>query len=938
MPKCVAAWLCGLYDTDRSVVEATQNSLRLVFKANEKIQNIRPLYQRQILEYCTAAVQNETPTTLSDERTVSKDDAATKYSRLVSTCTALVGSLLSNLKEQDIAKYKDSYSELLGDKKIWELGLHEDPSIRRSVHRLLRICLESSPQFIEGILSIVSKVYLANGLNSDQTGSSYDYIQALSLLTSKYPTVWTEHYTSKTSVDRRLRQFLKMGSQMGPSSFWPSLVDLFKALPSAAKPHNGADAAELLGALHGGVSRKEEPRPNLEAAFGAYLDITEHLCQSLPPDDSEKVLKELILPIITQYLQPKQENSEWTVPSNSAKVVAKAISIPGMASVVRDVWPQYSQKVIDNIKTSAPEQSQNYKESQNSLVSQASKLATVQDIASSSESEGGLQSIFSDTCESVITAAVNVLKSRNGKPYGAAGVIKEILSHNSSLVFSNKAMEEKVATFVRDDIPSLMLSPSGPQLLDIVIALPDTSAFNPAWDASLNAVLAAEDSPTKATTLRSILTSPKIPKSVDLTRPELQEYIKSVGKSALDGSSEWKSFSDILLSSSHIMSPTTTDEILSAMTDSLTLAEKATRALQGFQEIVQSAPEMLKTYASSETGSGLLHSLVLASESPDDDVALKAAEVNASIQSLVGSGSDSRQAIFNVIQQNLRHASSESLSVETLFNMAKTLTESLQVDENASIDLEQVGGLFPRLHDWEAILSPYLDIPPVPGYHGLPLTVATSLVKPGTNTPVKPRSRDRDGYSPVFRILQYMAKLFGPREGLFRVDKLPQPENWQYVRNFIITSTLIAEDLSFPGTYSLWEPWSPNLNQFSQDMGLAYAANLIISLKPIQIDESPLWRWAFEVLSNTETDRSPRSFHMVDAAAFLVRKWSNRPGVREQLQVGILEDQLKILFRSDSELLLVLLSTGLTCMFRSFPPTWLRILYWKHCPCQIWSV
>jgi hypothetical protein len=144
MSKCVAAWLCGLYDTDRSVVEATQNSLRLVFKTNAKIQNIRPLYQRQILEYCAAAIQNETPLTLSDERTISPDDAATKYSRLVSTCAALVGSLMSNLKPEDVAKYRESYDALLGDKKIWELGLHEDASIRRSVHRLLRTCLEKT--------------------------------------------------------------------------------------------------------------------------------------------------------------------------------------------------------------------------------------------------------------------------------------------------------------------------------------------------------------------------------------------------------------------------------------------------------------------------------------------------------------------------------------------------------------------------------------------------------------------------------------------------------------------------------------------------------------------------------------------------------------------------------------------------------------------------
>jgi hypothetical protein len=348
------------------------------------------------------------------------------------------------------------------------------------------------------------------------------------------------------------------------------------------------------------------------------------------------------------------------------------------------------------------------------------------------------------------------------------------------------------------------------------------------------------------------------------------------------------------------------------MTNSLTLVEEAPRALHGFQEIVQSAPDMLKAYVSSDAGPGLIHTLMLASESPDDDVALKAADVNASIQSLVGTGSDSRQAIFNVIQQNLRHASSETLSIETLFDMAKKLTESLQVDKKNNINLEQVGGLFPRLHDWEEILSPYLDTPPAPCDQGQLMAGAAVLVKPATSTPAKPRSRDRDEYSPAFRILHYMTKLFATEDGLFSIDKLPQPEHWQYVRNLILTTNLVSEDLRSPGTYNLWESWRPYHDQTSHDMGLEYVAISPQVLEPVQVDESPLWRWAFEVLSNTETDRSPRSYHMVRAAATLVKNWTLEVGVPKQLDIGILEDQLKALAKSDSESLQMLLLAGLT--------------------------
>lgn len=141
MPQSVAAWLCGLYDADRSVVEATQSSLRQVFATPEKIQNIRKAYQQPILEYCRDAIDKESATTLSDERTVTPDDAAAKYSRVISACISLLGSLLSNLQREELSKYQADYESLLGDKKLWEFASSNDASIRRSLHKFLKTCL-----------------------------------------------------------------------------------------------------------------------------------------------------------------------------------------------------------------------------------------------------------------------------------------------------------------------------------------------------------------------------------------------------------------------------------------------------------------------------------------------------------------------------------------------------------------------------------------------------------------------------------------------------------------------------------------------------------------------------------------------------------------------------------------------------------------------------
>ena len=145
MPKCVGAWLCGLYDNDRSVVDATQNALRLVFNTPEKIQSIRRAYQQSILEYCRDAIDKETSITLSDERTVSPDDAEAKYSRVISACISLLGSLITNLKSEELSKFQKEYDSLLDDKKLWEFASHSDASVRRAIHRFLKICIEKQP-------------------------------------------------------------------------------------------------------------------------------------------------------------------------------------------------------------------------------------------------------------------------------------------------------------------------------------------------------------------------------------------------------------------------------------------------------------------------------------------------------------------------------------------------------------------------------------------------------------------------------------------------------------------------------------------------------------------------------------------------------------------------------------------------------------------------
>ena len=90
MPKVVGPWLAGLYDNDKIVSRATQESFKQVFNSEHKMKNVWVVYQEAILEYSKDAIVKETVNTLSDERTTSPDDASAKYARVVGVAVLIV--------------------------------------------------------------------------------------------------------------------------------------------------------------------------------------------------------------------------------------------------------------------------------------------------------------------------------------------------------------------------------------------------------------------------------------------------------------------------------------------------------------------------------------------------------------------------------------------------------------------------------------------------------------------------------------------------------------------------------------------------------------------------------------------------------------------------------------------------------------------------------
>ncbi|EOO00110.1 putative c3hc4 type (ring finger) zinc finger containing protein [Phaeoacremonium minimum UCRPA7] len=118
IPRIVGSWLAGTFDKDRVVARAASDGLSSFLNTDEKFLQFWKRCQTQILDFAIEAIQ-ETPDTLSDERSTTADDAEAKYLRVVGGSLSLVLGLLQRLQDTDLEVASDKKaSSSLGNKEV----------------------------------------------------------------------------------------------------------------------------------------------------------------------------------------------------------------------------------------------------------------------------------------------------------------------------------------------------------------------------------------------------------------------------------------------------------------------------------------------------------------------------------------------------------------------------------------------------------------------------------------------------------------------------------------------------------------------------------------------------------------------------------------------------------------------------------------------------
>ena len=704
LPKIIPSWLAGTFDSDKSVARAASDALDKSFATPEKRAVLWKLYKDSICERIEDALLQQTSTTLSDERTTSPDEAEQKYVRVVGTGLRLLTQLITDGLDN---------VEILQEKKLWDFAHHEDSYLRNAVCNLLRTALSRDIQGLDW--TVLSTSFLYKSLNKSQTGSSRAYVQALCKLTEARPTIWTSDYTAKTAASKRLLQYLRHGAQNGPQEVWALLVRLVQLIPSETWMNSTEDVHALAEAYRSGVLSE---RIHIDAAWHSYVELCSWLCDQIPSEDKrDSFVEQNMIPIILSYVS-RSTDEKWKIGGRAEKTAAAAAEaiLSESNGIYEKAWTSATDNTIERMRLSLPETAKEFRASQDAVAAQGKRLLGLQSAA-------GTEPETQDFNITLLHAALDLLKSRNGKPYGAASVVDEI-------VLKGYTQDAVLDQFAGDDLPKLLDSPSAEQLVAIALHLNKPVGF-------------------------ALLQSPS--QSANMVRGT-ESFLRNCRPSHLEGQDLQKTILEKIdnfetetnrayaisaLANPSLQSHSLKREILARMTSNLSAPDDQMSALIMLETIL-SQHAIARDLSTSDFAPQLSSKLFLLADSTNPALSDRA---QASIAALNARG-DMASSSLPIVRQQIS-GQGDTLSVLTLTELGLRSIVAVEAQE-----------LLPDQQDWQQALMPHFSSP-VPSslaitnsLHGAVWSVSST---PKSDTGVV---RDSEDFSLLFRITFFVTKVF----------------------------------------------------------------------------------------------------------------------------------------------------------------------------------
>lgn len=670
IPKVVGSWLGGTYDRDRAVARTAKDGIKAFLNTEAKFALFYKRCESQILEYAQEALE-ETSETLSDERTMSKDDMQGKYFRVIGSSISLVINLLQHLDKEDLSKHQERYVEFLsGNKKLWSFSFCDDSFVRRATDELLSTVLTLQPAAIESDLELISHTFISEALKSSQTTSAFQLLTVLVKLTARYPEVWTTSYKAKRSPFLRLRSFVEKGSQGGPPEYWTNLGLLFTKLSKDVIPLDVDVLLDFLKAFRNGASRREEPRSNATVAWATYFNIVKLFAARIPEEtQKDKLLSTGLFPVFEQFLQPTTDGAAWAV-GNNTSTIANALVLcsahqSGDKTALNDEVARLEKDFISKILTSLPEQSKEYHTSQKNVMTIGHRwFKLLGDVVQLKDQYS--VDLLTSSSQRIIATCLETLVTRNGKPYCAAGTVEAALRFAPSTVMSWSGSQAAITSFLETHFPKLILSPSGPYLIQILSHLRtipgQEASFEAIWTSTIDGLLALPVDVNQPQAIGSLIANDSI-SQLAKDNAALQEYLLHGSLQATQGDTTGSSLFEAAIRFQSLASRTSAkliNHILSFLEGSGPAVEGSLKCLEF---IAKNSPDLLS--GQSDVQVRLITKLLALTEISNSPFASRANAVRSILEKSSASRDSKmpqKSSILHVIKENLESASAQSLA------------------------------------------------------------------------------------------------------------------------------------------------------------------------------------------------------------------------------------------------------------------------------------
>ncbi|KAI0521438.1 hypothetical protein F5B22DRAFT_644168 [Xylaria bambusicola] len=815
VPKIVGPWLAGTFDRDRAVSKAATEGLSSFLTTPEKVLLFWKRCQQQILNYASDAVK-ETADTLSDRRSTNSDDADAKYFRVLAGGLALVLNLLQKLDAADVEKCMDTYDQFFDNDIIWASAVASDSAVRKLSSQLLSVCIERRPGQVDADLPRISKIFVAEGLKSNQTGSAIDFIDVLTKITTKYPTVWTSDYRSKKSAVSRLKLFLESGSQASPPHYWTKLTQLVEMIPSGILPADTDGAIELLTSMRKGVSSRDEPRTNLIEAWSSYLSLARQFLQTASSSEARlKISQHAIFPLIKNYLFPSPETSVWSS-GNHLQILIRAytstttLPFEDLVEATRLEWGQLKDELQNHIRNSLPETSKEHQNSQKSVAetggkwfSLAGKILDAHEKTATGDRP--IPDIPTPLSFELLEESIKLLNTRNWKPFGVAIIVESAIKSASPLFSRTPAsfsILDKLEDYLVEGRDVFLRSCSAPFILSSIILLGQIPhqqrQFEKIWDSSISIVMEFLDTTEGIPALSKLISSTEAAIMAQ-KKPDLQAELirRCLMCSTGHPGSSWDLFNNVFTFG--VLNEPASNRLAKELASHIknSSGELNEDVLRGLQIIAEKNPELLTR--DEEVHMGLMTSLLSLSEKGRGSQ-------TATLQALLGTQSNEASNIDHLIQQNINSASPTSLSVDTLVQQAMQAQEALQASTQDDNSKEKISSLLPNVETWKQQLFVLLqDTPNVSLALTNSLGSASFLATGQTRDEVANMQRDARGCSIPGRMALYISKLLSSG---FSFDQTKLSFKIDLIINMSVTAELAADQLTMMGENGVWNSLS----------------------------------------------------------------------------------------------------------------------------------